>query len=125
MADRGVLIVDDDVNLRESLCEIFEISDISASCVDSALAALRAGTSLRPKVVITDYQLPDGNGHQVCANLKKMVCDVHVLVMTGRAFTAEEKAEGEAAGVDGYLLKPFDLAALSGNVKKILSGEKK
>lgn len=124
MGERGVLVVDDDKNLRESLCEILEISGLEVFGAASGLEALTVGTAKRPVVVITDFQLPDANGYQVCRNLKTMLgSGVYVIVMTGRILTPEEKETGSVAGVNEYLLKPFDLAAFCRRVADIAKGE--
>ncbi|MDD4004063.1 MAG: response regulator [Elusimicrobiaceae bacterium] len=108
----GVLVVDDDKNLRESLCEILELSGIDAYGAASGAEAL-AAAARKPALVLADFQLPDTDGYKLCRDLKSMPGEtVRVMVMTGRMLSDAERAAGDAAGVDEYLFKPFDIAAL-------------
>lgn len=121
MSENGVLVVDDDAHLRESLCEIFDISDIEAYGAGSGAQALAEATARKPAVVLTDFQLPDSDGYRVCQALKAALGpSLFVIVMTGRILTQQERAIGDAAGVNEYLPKPFDIAQLCRRISGII-----
>jgi len=120
-----ILVVDDDEKLAEGLCEVLELSGFDCRRASGAKEAAVLAAELKPAFAITDIQLPDGDGFSVCAGVKAARPDARVLIMSGRAPTAEERLLGQKAGADGYLSKPFDPGALSARVREILSEKTK
>ena len=77
-----VLIIDDEENLRKLLSRVVELegySIIQAATVKEGLKAL-AKESIQ--VVISDVKLPDGNGVDLTAKIKKEYPEVEVIVLT-------------------------------------------
>ena len=63
----------------------------------------------KPEACVLDAQLPDGDGFQLCAKLRKEPGGdrVPILLCTVRG-SFEDVAEGLEAGPDDYVVKPFD-----------------
>lgn len=63
-----------------------------------------------PSLVVLDLALPDGDGLQVCAWMKRdgRLENVPIIAFTGRD-QLKDKKKGFAAGVDQYLTKPIDM----------------
>ena len=110
-----VLLVDDDVDMRELLalvlsrdgCAITQAGDVA-----SALRLLRQGGF---QLVITDYELPDGTGGQLLgqAAAERLLQDCAVLVVTGHP-------DPEDVGAAPVIPKPFDPEAVRRQVGHIL-----
>src|SRR4051794_39146492 len=87
-AERPVLIVEDDEALRETLVEQLaedgEFVAILAASIEEAEAKL-AQNDARFDVIILDINLPDGDGRELCARLRKKGHGVPVIMLTGSA----------------------------------------
>jgi len=71
-------------------------------------------------VVITDFELGDGDGLEILAMVRKMDCDkkTKVIVMTG-TIIEEQLSRARAANPDGLLLKPFELRMLENTLIRL------
>lgn len=114
MAEYGqkpsLLIVDDEINFRESL--EMAIEDTFTVSVAASLAMAR--TYLRggaPDAILLDIRLPDGDGVELLADLKSFRHMPVVFVMTAHA-TVESAVKALREGVTDYIVKPFDVAKL-------------
>jgi DNA-binding response OmpR family regulator len=116
-----LLIIDDDVHLRESLAEVLEMEGFECHQAGDAKDGIAAAQKTEPDVVIMDIQLPDSSGFQICQELRKRSKIVILIMMTGRFLSSEEKKQGFELGADEYITKPFDLAELSARIKQLLS----
>jgi len=92
---KRLLLVEDNAAERMSISELLGHSDIEIITSETgagALEALRAGTC---DCVVLDLKLPDMSGFEVLEQIRKddSLCDVPVVVFTGRELSAEEDAE--------------------------------
>jgi DNA-binding NtrC family response regulator len=102
------LIVDDDVDFRDSLAALVEREGFSADRAGS-LEAARKRCSERPfDVVLVDLRLPDGDGMEL---LREGDLDAEVVVITGNA-SLESAVDALREGAGDYLTKPVDRARL-------------
>ena len=102
----SVLLVDDHELIRQGLARAFERDDAmtvvgQAGSVGQALSAWRA---LRPDVVVTDLQLPDGTGLDVIRAIRAEAADVGLVMLTMHAGDAQIFAAMEA-GASAFLGK--------------------
>ena len=74
-----------------------------------------------PDLVLLDVVLPDVNGFEVLASLRRhpAFLRVPVIMLTGKA-TRESVLKGLAGGADGYVTKPFEPEALMNAVRTVL-----
>jgi len=72
-----------------------------------------------PDLILLDVMLPDGNGIDICRDLreKETTRDVKIIIMSAHA---AEKAVLEEACSDDFISKPFDLDDLLRHVKRFL-----
>jgi DNA-binding response OmpR family regulator len=113
-ADRPILIVDDDRALRETLAEQLAV-DGEFSAVEAATAAqaeekLNAADA-RFDAIILDIGLPDGDGRDLCARLRRQGMKVPIIILTG-SDDETDLVRGLEAGANDYIAKPFRLAEL-------------
>lgn len=101
-----LLVVDDHEIVRLGLRALlggqsdFEIAGEATSVADAVAAAVR----LRPDVVIMDVRLPDGSGVEACREIKSLLPETQVIMLT--SYPDEEAVEASVvAGASGYLLK--------------------
>ncbi|WP_199440700.1 response regulator [Umezawaea beigongshangensis] len=118
-----VLLVDDHEIVRRGLREMLDDEDdieVVAEAGSVAEALTRAGAA-RPEVAVVDVQLPDGNGVDLCRDLRSLPDGPRCLVLT--AFDDEEALVGAImAGASGYLLKQVRGQDLVTAVREVAAG---
>lgn len=116
MAD--VLIVEDDPTLGLALRTNFELEGHRA-VLASTLAAARRALANRIDCVVLDLGLPDGDGLDLCVELREAGNTVPILILTARG-TLDSRVSGLRGGADDYLTKPFDIPELLARVEALL-----
>jgi DNA-binding response OmpR family regulator len=101
-----VLIVEDDVLMRERLEALIEGAGYGVVSVGSAGEARKALNALFFPMIIVDRILGDGDGIDLCSELRQRSTDGHVYIMLLTALDSPaEVAAGLTAGADAYLSK--------------------
>ena len=112
--ERPILIVDDDDDLRETLVEQLaldgEFIATEAATLELAERCLTSKES-RFDAVILDVSLPDGDGRDLCAKLRKQGCRIPILMLTGLD-SESDVVRGLNCGANDYVAKPFKLNVL-------------
>ncbi len=121
-APRPILIVEDDAALRATLAEQIalagtggEFSVVEAGTAADAAAKLDAGDA-RFDAVLLDVGLPDGDGRELCAKLRRDGKRMPVIMLTG-ADAERDVIRGLDAGANDYVAKPFRLGELLARVR--------
>ena len=112
--ERPILIVDDDMALRQTLVEQLQINrefTAAEAGTMSAAQAMFAKDGARFDAVILDVGLPDGDGRDLCAALRKQGQRMPIIMLTGSDDEADV-VRGLDAGANDYIAKPFRLAEL-------------
>jgi DNA-binding response OmpR family regulator len=107
-----VLIVDDEQHIRlliEQTLEELEdegVELLTAGDGDEALAVIE---NHRPELVFLDVMMPRRNGFDVCRAIKQDLgmASTYVVLLTAKG-QAYDRRQGEDAGADLYMTKPFD-----------------
>ena len=112
--ERPILIVDDDQSLREELAAQLQVdgeftADEAAS-VSEAEAKLRKHEQ-RFDALILDVGLPDGDGRDLCADLRRRGLRMPIIMLTG-SDEETDVVRGLEAGANDYIAKPFRLNEL-------------
>jgi two-component system response regulator DevR len=118
-----VFLVDDHEVVRRGVADLLEADPGlavigEASSVAQALARIPA---LRPDVAVLDVRLPDGNGIELCRDLRSNLPELNVLILT--SFTDEEAMlNAILAGAGGYVIKDIGGLQLVSAVHQVGSG---
>jgi two-component system, OmpR family, response regulator len=118
----SVLVVEDDPELQRALKFLLTMEKFAprvAGNSNEILAALQ-GQPL-PDMVLLDVGLPDTNGFDVLARMRRhpQLKSIPVIMLTGQA-RREDVMRGLAGGADGYITKPFDRDVLLTGIKAVL-----
>ena len=114
-----ILIVEDDMYLREGLEELLTKENYVPICAKNcaeAKALFKEGTF---DLIILDVMLPDGNGLDLCSFIRSTGADVPILFLTA----CDEEFQivrGLDAGADDYVTKPFRLLELLSRIRALL-----
>jgi DNA-binding NarL/FixJ family response regulator len=118
-----VFLVDDHEVVRRGVAEVLEDDvDITvAGEAGSAAEALARVPAVRPDVVVIDMRLPDGDGAELCRELRARVPGLRCLVLT--SFSEQDALEAAvSAGASGFLLKQVRGPALVSAVRAVAAG---
>tara|TARA_R110001583_G_scaffold26533_2_gene95480 strand:+ start:492 stop:1175 length:684 start_codon:yes stop_codon:yes gene_type:complete len=114
-----ILIIEDEPKtgqyLRQGLTESGFIVNLSSNGIDG----LHHATSQHHDLIILDVMLPDLNGWQILAQLRKQDNETPVIFLTARD-KVEDRIKGLELGADDYLIKPFSFSELLARVRVIL-----
>jgi DNA-binding NtrC family response regulator len=115
-----ILVVDDEIGIRELLSEILADEGHAVLLAESAAAARRAREAQRPDLVLLDIWMPDTDGITL---LKEWAgsgqLTMPVIMMSGHG-TIETAVEATRIGALDYLEKPIALQRLLATVKRAL-----
>ena len=113
-----ILIVEDDVTVREMLAEYLDTHGYEAVQADGGTVMREAVEKSVPDVVLLDVNLPGEDGFTLARFLRERY-DVGIIMLTGSADLADRVA-GLEVGADDYVVKPFELRELRARVKSVM-----
>ena len=111
-----VLIVEDDRGVREALERGLDRSGFDSTAVATATDALRIEDH---DIALVDLGLPDGDGVELCRELRSRFPERPIIVVTGR-HDELDVIDALDAGADDYVTKPFSLAVLTARIRRHL-----
>lgn len=114
-----VLIVEDDVAIRDGLCDLLAYHGMQPTPVATGPEGLAHATTGNFDVVILDVMLPGASGIEICAALRDAHPGQAILMLTAKG-REEDVLEGFRAGCDDYVAKPFSVAQLTARVKALV-----
>ncbi|MGY1693722.1 response regulator [Geodermatophilus sp. SYSU D00814] len=118
MAAQSVLVVEDTAEIRELVVTVLTRAGLDVRAVGSAAGCLAEVRRSAPDLVVLDLGLPDGDGTEVCRQLRAE-SGCYVLMLTARAEEVDLLV-GLAVGADGYMAKPFSPRELVARVQAML-----
>jgi CheY-like chemotaxis protein/anti-sigma regulatory factor (Ser/Thr protein kinase) len=117
-----ILLVDDDLTNREFAEQL--LGDVLAhvDVADSGIEALRLASLRAYDLILMDIQMPGMDGLEATRQIRALPGGVgaRIVAITANAF-ADDKARCLAAGMDGFLAKPFSVESLFDTVVNALS----
>lgn len=118
MANKKVLIVDDDTNICELLRLYLEKDGFDTVIANDGEAAIVKFNVEEPDIILLDIMLPKLDGWQVCRTIRKN-STVPIIMLTAKGETFD-KILGLDLGADDYVTKPFDSKEVVTRVKAVL-----
>ncbi|WP_327077547.1 response regulator transcription factor [Jatrophihabitans endophyticus] len=118
-----VFLLDDHEVVRKGIADILGTQPDLVVVGEAATAAeaLARIPAVRPRVAILDAQLPDGNGIDVCRDIRSAHPEVRCLILT--SFDDNDAIFAAVmAGASGYLLKQVRGAAIVDAVRQVAAG---
>ena len=106
-----VLVVEDDAELREAICDMLALNKISYCDVENGRAAEAFLSDDYAALVLSDVQMSPGNGYELLAWMRKKQLDIPVILMTAYGSIPQAVDAIQAGAVD-YLVKPFEVSNL-------------
>ena len=100
-----VLIVEDELKIRELLRGYFEREGFGVVTTASGAEAITLASTARPDLIVLDLRLPDVAGETVAAEVRRQGT-TPILMLTAKA-GEEDRIRGLELGADDYVVKPF------------------
>ena len=119
-----ILIVDDEVEIRDFLRQELEEDYKITTCVNGieALGIIHSNT---PDLIISDVVMPEMNGFELLKKIKENsnLSHIPVILLTSK-IEHEDRMEGLEKGADAYLCKPFNTDELDILVKNLITSRR-
>jgi len=117
-----VLVVEDEDSIAIALDFIITREGYHHDRIASGAGALERIRDTHPDLVLLDVMLPEVSGYEICqgVRLDPALADVKILMMTAQGSAIAMK-KGLAMGADGFIVKPFELAELKKEVRRLLT----
>lgn len=106
MTDHRILVVDDDAEIRELICEILEMEGYPVEKTANGAEALQAVEREEPALVLLDMRMPVLDGWGFARAVRERGLSLPIVVMTAAQNARRWAEEINAAG---YVAKPFNL----------------
>ncbi|MBL0727510.1 response regulator [Piscinibacter sp. HJYY11] len=121
MNEPRVLIVDDNPINLELASLVLKTSGFEVATADGAQSALRALAQRRPDVLLLDIQMPHVDGLALLGQLRADASMAGLVVVAFTAYAMKGDRERLlAAGCDGYISKPIEVANFAAQVRSFL-----
>lgn len=110
--DKKIMLVDDDVDLRQVLAEqLHLLENCTIIQAGSGREALDIVTGANPDMMVLDVGLPDMDGRDLCKLLRRQGITCPIIMLTGQDSDADTIL-GLESGANDYVTKPFRLNVL-------------
>jgi DNA-binding response OmpR family regulator len=110
-----VLIVDDDLGIREALRRGLEVEGFAVRDAADGSAALEAIAAQPPAIVVLDVTMPGLSGVEVVRRLREEGRTLPVCMLSAR-----DEVDDLAAGADDYVVKPFSVTELAARLHALV-----
>jgi two-component system response regulator DevR len=119
-----VFLLDDHEIVRRGVRDLLEAEDDIDIVGEAATAeeGMRRIPKMKPDVAVVDMRLPDGNGVEVCREVRSRDAEIRCLILT--SFTDDEALfDSIMAGAAGYLLKQIKGTDLVDAIRRVAAGQ--
>jgi DNA-binding response OmpR family regulator len=113
-----ILVVEDERSISEPFAEALRRAGFDPVVTGTAAGAIELAEETEPDLVMLDLALPDGDGRDVCRELRRR-SDVPIVMLTARG-TETDKIVGLELGADDYVVKPFSAAEVISRIRAVL-----
>ncbi len=120
MAGKTILIVDDEVELRENLQDLLEFKGFNVLAYPNAEDALAEFDSLQPDAALLDIQLPGIDGLELLQRIRKKRPDLPVAMVSASSVRGV-LAQAEEYGANLTIVKPYSSQEMLNAIEQLLA----
>jgi DNA-binding response OmpR family regulator len=113
-----ILVVEDEDSISQPFAEALRRAGFEPLVTRTAAGALELAAEAEPDLVMLDLSLPDGDGRDVCRELRRR-SDVPIVMLTARG-TEMDRIVGLELGADDYVVKPFSARETISRIRAVL-----
>ena len=115
----NILVVEDDMKLRNLFCTVLLNNGYCAIPAESGLAALKILDTEYVDLIISDIMMPEVDGFEFARTVRQVNRHIPILFMSAKD-DLPSKQKGFQLGIDDYMVKPVDLDELLLRVRALL-----
>jgi CheY-like chemotaxis protein len=118
---KNILIVEDNVHLREVLAKIIQHHGYEISEASSGSQAIETAKSVKPHLILLDLDLPDMTGMEAARAIRRNNKTAHIPIVACSASMGVEFKEAAArAGAVDYLIKPISADVIKATIDRFV-----
>jgi two-component system sensor histidine kinase/response regulator len=108
-AEIKILVVDDDAAVASGTAHLLKKAGYATATAANGVEAWQSLPALHPHLVLSDREMPEMDGMELCRRIKgdPALADVFVVLISGSFTQSEEQADGLDLGADGYIARPI------------------
>jgi len=114
-----ILAVDDDKDILKVVKANLELHGYEVDTAENWEEAQERLSARIPDLIILDVMLPDGDGMEICRDLRKDHPEMPIIMLTAKD-KVSDKVFGLESGADDYVVKPFETLELVARIKACL-----
>jgi two-component system, chemotaxis family, chemotaxis protein CheY len=115
-----VLAIDDSRTIRSLICKAMEEAGFFCTLAEDGQQGIERFEEVQPDVVITDINMPNLDGFGLIEAIRSNPANPNVPILVLTTESADPmKARARAAGATGWIVKPFDDAAIVSVVRRV------
>ena len=114
-----IFYIEDDVSIAQAVKEYFEQLKYKVTVFSMIEEAKRTMLKFTPAIVLIDWNMPDGQGDDLCRWIRAKWEDLPIIFLTARSDN-HYVISGFQNGADDYVVKPFSLEILHSRILAIL-----
>ncbi|MDE7244195.1 MAG: response regulator transcription factor [Oscillospiraceae bacterium] len=115
-----LLVVEDDYLLNNTLCYNLSAAGYNIDAAMTKAAAINFCQKQDYDLIVLDVNLPDGNGFDLCVEIKERRPDTAVIFLTANDMESD-MLKGFELGADDYVTKPFPISVFRKKVSALLA----
>ena len=126
MPGEKILYIEDDFRNRLLVQRILTAYGYNVVEAETGKEGMRLAKEITPDLILMDINLPEMDGYEATALLKKVdaLADVPIIAMTANVMKGDREKTLEA-GCDGYIQKPIDVDLLPDQIEEFLAARGK
>jgi CheY-like chemotaxis protein len=117
---KHIVIVDDEPDIRDVLTQALQAKGYRVTAAEAGHEALRIVKADPPNLLVSDLQMEDADGLELIGQIKQMLPDLPVILLTGMIFDPDVIRETISKKVSCYLDKTSSLQKVMQEVQRLL-----
>ncbi len=118
VSQRNILVVDDDVGLRETLADFLSLEGYVIREAGNVTEARTQIAIAHPDLILLDINMPGGDGLTLAGELRRST-EIPIIILSGKGAMID-RVVGLEVGADDYIAKPFELRELLARIRAVL-----
>jgi len=121
---KKILVIEDDVNIRESLVELLEMKSFNLLSADNGTEGLKLAQEQIPDLILCDVMMPGMNGYEVVEAIRKdsRFLNIPFIFLSAKAMDTDIE-HAKKLGANSYLTKPFRAQELFSVIDDLLKNK--
>jgi len=121
MAKPKVLIIDDEIDISETLAYILRAKGFDPIIASDGSEGIKRAARENPDIVLLDIKMPVMDGYEVCVTMKKEenTRTIPIIMITSNSDT-DSVVKAHKLGASDYIVKPFNIPTLLNKIRRFV-----